>query len=388
MSDEPEDVNENEVDGPEAEPAPEEERGPAAPPSWVTAGGSRSRTGYHPTTVAPPLALAWRFEGSGWIEGSIVTSGSTAVFADRSGKLFAVDVQDQRLLWTYEQSGFVPGAPSISHGRVFAGSSAVVVCLDLATGEVAWSSRLRQTTKTGSPGMGGSLCAKGRVFICEDRLAVLHESDGRVAGETFTGFEARRHTGACCSGDYVFIPCNHEIRRLRLSTGTVDGSVAVEGQVTAGPAVGGDLLLYGTSRSLLHAVNAHTFIPAWTFQAEGKPIYHEAGGEVETRPAYARGRVIFGGPDGSVYALSARTGERLWRRRTRDRLESAPLVTGDVIYILAAEGKFLALSMKDGAELWSHNAGRHLSPASAAPALAENRILIGWDNLYVFEPAQ
>ena len=44
MSDEPEEAEEQEANGPEAEPEPEEERGPPAPPSWVTAGGSRSRT--------------------------------------------------------------------------------------------------------------------------------------------------------------------------------------------------------------------------------------------------------------------------------------------------------------------------------------------------------
>ena len=385
MSDDPTDVTEQEATGATPDEALEERSG--APASWETAGGRRSRLGSHPDTVAPPLSLVWRFEGSGWIDDSIVTSGSTAVFADRSGRVLAVDVYSRRLLWKYEQTGFVTGAPCISNGRVIAGSSVAVVCLDLATGERVWSSRLRQAKEADeSPGVGSILCAKGRVFVCDSRLAVLHEEDGRVAGDTFTGFEARHHTGPCCSGDHVFIPCQHEIRRLRLSTGAVDGQVDLTVDLTTGPVVGGELLLYGTARSMLHAVTAKGLIPAWTFQPEGKPVYHEASGAMESRPAYAKGRVFLGAPDGCVYALSAKTGERIWKRRTRDRLESPPLVAGSVVYVLAANGKFLALSAEDGTELWNHDAGRHLSPASGAPALAGDRVLIGWDDLYVFEP--
>jgi eukaryotic-like serine/threonine-protein kinase len=386
MSDNPTDVNGQESIAPDADQTPEQRSG--APASWETAGGRRSRLGSHPDTIAPPLSLAWRFDGAGWIDDSIVTSGNTAVFADRSGRVSAVDVQDQRVMWQYEQTGFVTGAPCISNGRVIAGSSVSVVCLDLVTGEQVWSSRLRQAKDADeAPGVGAILCAKGRVFVCDSRLAVLHEEDGRVAGTTFTGFEARHHTGACCSGDSVFIPCEHEIRRLRLSTGAVDGQVDLAESLTVGPVVGGELLLYGTVRSTLHAVTAKGLIPAWSFQPEGKPVYHEASGAMESRPAYAKGRIFLGAPDGCVYALNAKTGEKIWRRRTRDGLESPPMVAGDIVYVLAANGKFLALSAEDGTELWNHDAGRHLSPASGAPALAGSRVLIGWDDLYVFEPA-
>lgn len=381
-------MEEPKVSGPRTDSVPEEASNLPFSTFWETAGGSRSRLGSHPTTVAPPLELGWRFTGSGWLDGSIVSSGSIVVFADRSGRLVAVDVEARRCLWTYEQTDFVTGAPTISNGRVIAGTSAAVLCLDLLTGERIWSSRLTQAKESSeSPGRGCALCAKGRVFICDQRLAVLREEDGRVSGVTYTGFNPRHHTGACAFGDFVFIPCQNEIRRLRLSTGSVDGCVALDAELTSGPIVGGELLLYGTGRSVLHAVSAKTLISQWGFQPEGEPVYHEASSAIESRPAYAKGRIYFGAPDGCVYAINARTGQRVWKRRTRDRLEGPPLVAGGVLYILAANGQFMALSTHDGAELWHYDAGKHLSPASCAPALAGNRVLIGWDYLHVFEPS-
>jgi len=358
--------------------------------AWVASGGTPRRAGCCLTEIRPPLSLAWAFDQCGWITGGIVVAGSTAVCGDRAGKLFAVDVRDGRMLWEYELHGRPVGTPAIHGDHVFAGSSALAVCIDLATGREIWTSRTRRKGEGGSDDSeaGCALCTSHRVFLCDERLAILDTSDGRVVGGMQADFEARCHTGACSHKDFVYLPTRREIRRLSLSTGTVDGTIPVEGTVTAGPVVGGGLLLYGTSRSTLEAVDLRNLGHAWTFVAEGRIIHAGSGRAVESRPAVSRNRVFFGGPDGCVYALKTSDGTKLWKYGTRDRLEGPPLACGDVIYILAAKGEFCALSAADGKVLWKHDVGRRILRASCAPAVAGKRILVGWDKLYAFEPVE
>lgn len=369
-----------------------EDRGavPADRAAWAVSGGTSRRAGYCSTEIKPPLSLAWTFDQCGWITGGIVAAGSTAVFGDRAGKLFAVDVRDGRMLWEYELRGLSVGTPAILGNHVFVGSSALAVCVDLATGREVWTSRTRRMKESGSDASEGgcALSISHRVFLCDERLAILDASDGRVGGGMQADFEPRCHTGACSHKEFVYLPTRREIRRLSLSTGTVDGTVSVEEKVTAGPVVGGGLLLYGTSRSTLEAVDLRTLGHAWTFLAEGRIIHEGTGRDVESRPVVSRNRVFFGGPDGCLYALKVSDGTKLWKYGTRDRLEGPPLACGEIVYILAARGEFCALSAADGKVLWKHDAGRRILRASCAPAVAGKHILVGWDKLYAFEPAE
>jgi outer membrane protein assembly factor BamB len=361
---------------------------PGPGPSWNTAGGDPRRTGYSSTAVAPPLTLAWQFNGSGWLETGIVVSGNTAVFADRSAKLFAIDVRDGAKLWDCELEG-TPATPTVTADRVYAATGGGAVCLDLTTGREVWRSRFgAKSTALGSGPIGTVLLARDRLFICAERLIILNAEDGRMSGNMNAHFEAGLHTGACSIGDFVFLPTNKEVRRLNLSTGTVDGSLQLENPVTAGPIIAGNLLMFGTTRSAIEAYNPQTLVPAWVFQVESPVLYQGAGAAVTSRPAFSKGRMYFGGPDGQVYAVKTKTGRRVWKYNTRDQLESPPIISGRVVYAFCSKGEFTALSAQDGTRLWRYETDRHIAHATCGPAVARDRILIGWDNLYAFKPSQ
>jgi outer membrane protein assembly factor BamB len=358
------------------------------PPAWNTAGGDPRRTGFSSTAVVPPLTQAWQFNGSGWIESGIVVSGHTAVFADRGGRVFAIDVRDGAMLWDYEMEG-TPATPTVMNDRVYAATGGGAACLNLSSGKEIWRSRFgAKANAIGDGAIGSILYAKERLFICARRLVILNAEDGRMAGNMNAEFEPGPHTGACCIGDSVFLPTRKEIRRLNLSTGTVDGSLQLENPVTSGPIVAGNLLMFGTSRSAIEAYDPQTLVPAWVFQVESPVLYQGAGAAVTSRPAFSKGRMFFGGPDGQVYGIKTKTGRRVWKYNTRDQLESPPIVSGRVVYCLCSRGEFVALSSQDGTRLWRFETDRHISHATGAPAVAPDRVLIGWDNLYAFKPSQ
>jgi eukaryotic-like serine/threonine-protein kinase len=62
--------------------------------------------------------------------------------------------------------------------------------------------------------------------------------------------------------------------------------------------------------------------------------------------------VLFGGWDGSLYALDAYSGKPIWRTNLHAPVSTTPLIIGDSI-LVATEGRFYRLRPKDGAQLGS-----------------------------------
>ena len=86
----------------------------------------------------------------------------------------------------------------------------------------------------------------------------------------------------------------------------------------------------------------------WTFTT---------GGWVLTAPVVADGVVYVGSDDGSLYALSAGTGEPLWSFATDDVVRSAPTVVDGTVYFGSNDNHLYALDAATGEELWRYDTG-------------------------------
>ena len=353
--------------------------------AWMTSGGNVSRTGVSDATVKPPLTLAWSFDDCDWIRGGIVVSGFTAVFGDVSGKTHAIDVRNGRKLWEYKLEGMITGTPATDGTRLFIGGAKCAVCLDMATGKELWQTNPFEVRESSFASMGCVLCMGGLVVYCDERLSLLNAEDGESAGNMDILLEPYGHTGACADQQSLYIPSGRSIHRIALDSGKIDGKLHTNGKVSAGPVISDDILIYGSSRSTVEAVDARTLQSKWSFEIEETPIYEYSGAAVESRPAVTNKRAVFGGPDGNIYCLSQKDGALLWKYSTGGCLESPPLVIGGVAYFLAAKGEFCAISLSEGQCLWKFEADEEISPADCAPAIGGNRVLVGWDKLYAFK---
>ena len=127
------------------------------------------------------------------------------------------------------------------------------------------------------------------------------------------------------------------------------------GKITA-PAAADGRVFIGSDRGHVHALDATTGEPRWTFLC---------GASVPVTPTVWRGRVFVGSHDGWVYCLEAATGKLVWRFRAADderyvhitgRMISAwPVQTGvivedDVAYVASG------LCSYDGSTLWALDA--------------------------------
>ncbi len=113
----------------------------------------------------------------------------------------------------------------------------------------------------------------------------------------------------------------------------------VGGRLSALTLADGRLYVAETDAHAVHALDARTGEPLWSFTA---------GGRVDSPPTVWRGRVLFGSADGHVYALRAADGALLWRFRAApldrrlaawEQVESVWPVHGAVLVLGEGEGE-------------------------------------------------
>jgi outer membrane protein assembly factor BamB len=105
-----------------------------------------------------------------------------------------------------------------------------------------------------------------------------------------------------------------------------------------------DAVLYvGSGDGSMHAVSATTGKRVWRFAAKGK---------IRTDAVVDGPRVMFGTFDGIVYALDRRTGHEIWHKDSHAEVTSSPLVMGDKLIVGNRGGLLTAFSSETGDIAW------------------------------------
>jgi len=119
------------------------------------------------------------------------------------------------------------------------------------------------------------------------------------------------------------------------------------GKLSSVVVAGGKLLVASVDEHTVHALDARTGKPMWSYTA---------GGRVDSPPTVYQGRAIFGSADGYVYCVRADDGELIWRFRAApddrrlvsfEQVESvwpvhgSVLVLDDRVYCVAGRSMFL-----------------------------------------------
>jgi len=119
------------------------------------------------------------------------------------------------------------------------------------------------------------------------------------------------------------------------------------GKLSSAVVAEGKLFVASVDSHAVHALDADTGRPAWSFTA---------GGRVDSPPTIWRGRALFGSADGNVYCVRASDGRLVWRYRAApgdlrmgafEQIESvwpvhgSVLVQNDTIYCVAGRSMFL-----------------------------------------------
>jgi outer membrane protein assembly factor BamB len=99
-------------------------------------------------------------------------------------------------------------------------------------------------------------------------------------------------------------------------------------------------------------------------------------------PEVGAGFVIIGSSDGDLIALDAKTGAERWRASIKSEILARPVIANDLVIVRTVDGHLEALSLTDASQRWSvdESVPRLTLRGTAAPALAGDRVVAGFDN--------
>lgn len=253
--------------------------------------------------------------GTPALEGkSVLYIPTEGIEGTTAGSLHAlrVDGASPSLLWSHASTDWIDSAPAIADdGTVYVGSwNGMLTALDPDTGAEIWSYDTEN------------------IIIASPAVA----PDGAVLFPAYDGFL------------YALNP-----------DGTLRWATFIGAEMDSSPSLGSDGTAFvGTYAGTLHAI-APNGTEKWSFTAD---VVTGEDSRILSSPAITLdGQVIFGSGNGYVYALSAATGELVWKTRFPQEMDSSPVLDAeDNIYLGSRVGWLYKLD-SIGIEQWSVEVG-------------------------------
>lgn len=322
--------------------------------------------------------LLWQFN-VGPIFARPVLRDNRLWVATRNGYVYCLKADGQyppvsakRIAWKFHAGGAVNQAVTVVDGSVYFGANdGVLYSLDRKTGALRWKRELAAAEPRAFRQFSKPLVNNGRVYIggADKHLYCLDAKTGRVLGKAKSDDWIRAKPIAM--GDRVyFASMNGTLHALRTEKGTLKKLWTKQlgrHPIFADLAVQDGCIVVNSSRLITYCVSRegklqwkHRLLAG--FKDDGRYVRTEAiagGTYYQSKPTAAKGRVYFGAPSGVVYAVSAETGEELWRCELGGAVSAAPEYANGRIYVgqQGGEDEFYCLDAETGEPLWQQATG-------------------------------
>ncbi len=310
--------------------------------------------------------------------------GSCSTHGQGHDKLFAVDVTNGEILWSYPTGpGYV--GPVIDGDVVYIGTDfhtsapADVYAINRHNGDLIWN-------KTIPGGIAESIqFDDNKIYFCSSeeysKIYALNKIDGSINWTYYVDlfysankpmlkdnafYAAYFHPGGklyklnATDGSIIWTTV--------LSNGPWDNSITADGEGRI------FLAIYGDS-----TMNAYSEIDGsllWSYPLHGPSLSFNA---------YRNGKVFVADTAGYVYAFNSTTGNLVWENKIGDTIDiSSPTLSGGLIFIGTRdfdESALFALNETNGDILWKHTIGTNVT---APPSIADGMMFCGSDGWYMY----
>ena len=137
------------------------------------------------------------------------------------------------------------------------------------------------------------------------------------------------------------------------------------------PTVSNGIVYFGWDVNL-YAVDAKSGEKIWKFKT---------GRFVNAAPAVSDGIVYFGSNDDHLYAVDAKTGKEQWRFKTGEDVDTCPAVVDGLVYFGSRDCKLYAVNTKTGKEIWNFKTDAQVF---SSPAVSDGVVYNGSDDRNVY----
>ena len=320
--------------GPEsAAPKPEPATAVAQPrvSDWTYSRADAAMTGSTSHALRLPLSLAWQYKSMEVPKGqaemlvtSAVLRGGRVYAGNKDGKFFCLDLADGREVWTskVEKASF-DGAAAFSHDLVIAGSTdAFVYAWDAATGKQVWKFETEGEVHAAANVWTDPASGKDYVYIGshDNFLYCLSATDGKKVWSAETGNYVNGGS-AVVDGKVVFGGCDAILHVHDALTGKELRQIEVGNYIGNNVAMASGIVYVTHFGGRVGAYDLVTGTRVWEYGERDFEYYAAVG--LGSKVVAAAGR------DKRIHGIDRATGKGLWEFRTKDQVDSSPLVCGD-----------------------------------------------------------
>jgi outer membrane protein assembly factor BamB len=335
--------------------------------------GDIAGTGVAPSAVPENLDVLWTYQAGedAGFDATAVVSGGIVYVGDNAGTFHAIKLQDGTAAWTKKLNdlGFAAGA-AVDKNRIYVGDlDGVFRCLAVADGSELWNYQLEGEVFAGPTPHGDDVLVTSE----SGTLACLNAADGKERWKPFHIDAPLRCTPTISAGHVMLAGCDSLLHMINAADGSQPHTVEIDGPTGSTPAMRNDRVFFGTEGGTLYAIDVPKDVSkkpsvAWTFRDKrrGQPIRSAA--------AVTDDVVVYGSQGKAIYALDAKSGEQKWMIPTRSRVDSSPVIAGQLAIAATTAGKLYLIDVATSDVKYENDFGGHFN---ASPAVVDGRIILG-----------
>ncbi len=341
------------------------------------------------------VLLAWLLVGCS--EGLVGTNNNwpglgaadNVVYMAYGNNIVAIDATDERELWRYPEGNspapllappsvngdFVYVADyGVSQGFLSPGVLAGVTALDASdiNGGVAnavWHNERVATDRI----VAAPLVVNGRVYVgtADNRVVALDENSGEEIWSQAIGHGVWGQP-AYVDGLLVVGSLDKSVHAFDATTGDTRWTTTVDGAIASSPLVVDNRIYVTGFDAQLHA-----------FDLDGNELWQvDATDWIWNAPAHDDGRLFFGDVKGNVYAVDALNGSVLWEIAVTGAVEAGVATADGIVFVPSVigvgtdneqTGELLAVSADSGDQLWRKEL---TTPIFTSPVIAGDRLVV------------
>lgn len=318
-----------------------------------------------------------------------LSAADGVVYMAYGNNIVAVDATEERELWRYPE-GNSPApllAPPTADGErvyvadygasqgflspgVLAGVSALNTT-DINAGvasEIWHNERVAADRIVAAP-----LVVDGLVYVgtADNQVTALDADDGEVVWNEALGHGVWGQP-AYAQGLLIVGSLDKSVHAFDAVTGDVRWSTEVGGAIASSPLVVEDRIFVTGFDAKLRA-----------FDLDGNEVWQvDATDWIWNAPAYDDGRLFFGDVKGSVFGVDADSGEVLWETTATGSVEAGVATADGIVFIPSVigvatddeqTGELLAVSAESGDQLWRKELS---TPIFTSPVIAGDRLVV------------
>ncbi len=356
---------------------------------WIYSRANPEMTGICATSLRLPLELAWSFKSMEKPKGkpemmvaSAVVRAGKVYAGNKDGTFFCLDLLTGKEVWQAKApKGGFDGAAGFAGALVIAGSiDGFVYAWNADTGKEVWRFETDGEIHAAVNVWSDPAAKAERVLIgsYDYKLYCLNAADGKKVWEAETsnyinGGSAVAEGKVCVGG------CDALLHVYDAATGKVLK------EIDAGAYIGNNVAM---DRGVVYVTHYGFRVEAYAM-ADGAKVwqYGERDFEYYAAPAIMENKIIAAGRDKRLHGIDRVTGKGLWEFKTRDRIDSSPVVCGGTSAIFGSDdGYVYSVDVSNGQEQWKYEIG---AAVKTSAAVAGDFIIFGADDgvIYAFKNA-